>query len=319
MLRYILKRILWMIPIVLGVAIIVFTLMYFCPGDPATILLGSSATQNDLAAMREQLGLNHTYLQRLGTFLFDTFVKFDFGNSWITRTSIKAAIIERLPRTMLITISTLTFSIVIGISLGIMAAINQGKWKDNLCMAFALLGVSVPDFWLALLLIILFSVKLGWLPAMGIGGLQYYILPAMAGCMGGIATLARQTRSSMLDVIRADYITMARSKGVPEFRVITKHALKNAFIPIITIIGTHFGKMLGGAMVIETIFAIPGMGSYIVTAVNSRDYPVVQIGAVFLAIVFSICMLGVDLIYAAVDPRIKAQYGRKKRKVKVNA
>ena len=267
-----------MIPIVLGVAVIVFTLMSFCPGDPAAIILGSSATEADLEAMREELGLNHSYLVRLGTFLSDTFIHFDLGKSWITQTSISAAIAERLPRTMMLTIATL----------------------------------------LALLLIILFSVKLGWLPAMGIGGVKYYILPALAGCMGGIATLARQTRSSMLDVIRADYITTARAKGVPEFRVITGHALKNAMIPIITIIGTHFGKMLGGAMVIETIFSIPGMGSYIVTGVNSRDYPVVQVAAIFLAIVFSICMLGVDLIYAAVDPRIKAQYGRKKRKVKAN-
>ena len=307
-----------MIPIVLGVAVIVFTLMSFCPGDPAAIILGSSATEADLEAMREELGLNHYYLVRLGTFLSDTFIHFDLGKSWITQTSISAAIAERLPRTMMLTIATLGLSILIGIPLGIMAAINQGKWKDNFCMGFALLGVSIPDFWLALLLIILFSVKLGWLPAMGIGGVKYYILPALAGCMGGIATLARQTRSSMLDVIRADYITTARAKGVPEFRVITGHALKNAMIPIITIIGTHFGKMLGGAMVIETIFSIPGMGSYIVTGVNSRDYPVVQVAAIFLAIVFSICMLGVDLIYAAVDPRIKAQYGRKKRKVKAN-
>lgn len=318
MARYILKRLLWMIPIVLGVAVIVFTLMSFCPGDPAAIILGSSATEADLAAMREELGLNYSYLVRLGTFLSDTFIHFDLGKSWITQTSISAAIAERLPRTMLLTIATLGLSILIGIPLGIMAAINQGKWKDNFCMGFALLGVSIPDFWLALLLIILFSVKLGWLPAMGIGGVKYYILPALAGCMGGIATLARQTRSSMLDVIRADYITTARSKGVPEFRVITGHALKNAMIPIITIIGTHFGKMLGGAMVIETIFSIPGMGSYIVTGVNSRDYPVVQVAAIFLAIVFSICMLVVDLIYAAVDPRIKAQYGRKKRKVKAD-
>ncbi len=318
MLRYVLRRLLWMIPIVLGVAIIVFTLMSFCPGDPAAIILGSSATESDLEVLREDLGLNNSYIVRLGTFLSDTFIKFDFGESWLTRTSIKDAILERLPRTMLLTIATLSLSILIGIPLGVMAAINQGKWKDNVCMAFALIGVSIPDFWLALLLIILFSVKLGWLPAMGIGGLQYYILPAMAGCMGGIATLARQTRSSMLDVIRADYITTARAKGVPEFAVITKHALKNALIPIITIIGTHFGKMLGGAMVIETIFSIPGMGLYIVTGVNQRDYPVVQIGAIFLAIVFSICMLGVDLIYAAVDPRIKAQYGKRKRRVKTD-
>lgn len=307
-----------MIPIVLGVAVIVFTLMSFCPGDPAAIILGSSATEADLAAMREELGLNNSYIVRLATFLSDTFIHLDLGKSWITQTSISSAIVERLPRTMMLTIATLSLSILIGIPLGIMAAINQGNWKDNFCMGFALLGVSIPDFWSALLLIILFSVNLGWLPAMGIGGVKYYILPALAGCMGGIATLARQTRSSMLDVIRADYITTARSKGVPEFQVITKHALKNAMIPIITIIGTHFGKMLGGAMVIETIFSIPGMGSYIVTGVNSRDYPVVQVAAIFLAIVFSICMLGVDLIYAAVDPRIKAQYGGKKRKVKMD-
>ncbi len=319
MVRYIFKRLLWMIPIVLGVAIIVFTLMTFCPGDPASIILGSSATEEDLSIMREELGLNDPYIIRLGRFLSDTFIHFDLGESWITRTSIRDAIIERLPRTMILTITTMGLSMLIGIPLGVMAAVNQGKWKDNFCMAFALAGVSIPDFWLALLLIILFSVNLGWLPAMGIGGIQYYILPAMAGCMGGIAALARQTRSSMLDVIRADYITTARAKGVPEMRVITRHALKNAFIPIITVVGMHFGKMLGGAMVIETIFSIPGMGSYIVTGVNSRDYPVVQVGAIFLAIIFSICMLGVDLIYAAVDPRIRASYRKKKGKVKVHA
>ncbi len=315
MLRYISIRILWMIPIVLGVAVIVFTLISFTPGDPATILLGSSATQSDLSNMREQMGLNDPYLKRLGTFLYDTFFKFELGESWISRTSIKAAIIERLPRTMMLALSTLTFSVIIGIPLGIMAAISQGKWRDNVSMALALLGVSIPNFWLALMFILLFSVKLGWLPAMGIGGVQYYILPALSGCMGGIATLARQTRSSMLDVIRADYITTARSKGVPEFSVITRHALKNAFIPIITIIGIFFGRMLGGAMVIETIFAIPGMGSYIVTGVNSRDYPVVLIGSIFLAVVFSISMLFVDLIYAAIDPRIKARYAKKRKKV----
>ena len=177
----------------------------------------------------------------------------------------------------------------------------------------------IPNFWLALLLVILFSVNLGWLPAMGIGGIEYYILPAMAGATNGIATLARQTRSSMLDVIRSDYITTARAKGVPEIQVILKHALKNGLIPIITVIGTQFGKQLGGTMVIETIFAIPGMGQLIISAVNSRDYPVVQSGSIFLAIVFSLCMLVVDLLYAAVDPRIKAQYskGKVRKKAKV--
>ena len=211
-------------------------------------------------------------------------------------------------------------SVVIGVPLGVIAAIKQNKWQDNMCMTLALVGISIPNFWLALLLVLLFSVKLDLLPPMGIGGLEYYILPAMAGCTGGIAASARQTRSSMLDVIRADYITTARAKGVPEWQVIIKHALKNGMIPIITVMGTHFGKMLGGTMIIETIFGIPGMGDLIINAVNGRDYPVVQIGAIFLAIAFSFCMLGVDLLYAAVDPRIKAKYaGKARKKVKVHA
>lgn len=318
--RYIVKRLLWMIPIVLGVTVLVFTLMTFCPGDPAEIILGSSATEENLAAMREELGLNEPYLIRLGTFLSDTFIRFDLGESWATGASIASSIAERLPRTLLLSIVMMVISFGVGIPLGVIAAINQNKIQDNLCMTLALVGISIPNFWLALLLVLLFSVKLGWLPAMGIGGLQYYILPALAGCTGGIAASARQTRSSMLDVIRADYITTARAKGVPESQVIIKHALKNGMIPIITVMGTHFGKMLGGTMIIETIFSIPGMGTLIINAVNGRDYPVVQVGAVFLAIAFSFCMLFVDLMYAAVDPRIKAKYsGKGRKKVKVNA
>ena len=192
-------------------------------------------------------------------------------------------------------------------------------WNGAKMGQYMLNSVAVTALALALLLVILFSVNLGWLPAMGIGGIEYYILPAMAGATNGIATLARQTRSSMLDVIRSDYITTARAKGVPEIQVILKHALKNGLIPIITVIGTQFGKQLGGTMVIETIFAIPGMGQLIINAVNSRDYPVVQSGSIFLAIVFSLCMLVVDLLYAAVDPRIKAQYskGKVRKKAKV--
>lgn len=320
MIRYVIKRLLWMIPIVLGVSILVFTLMTFCPGDPAEIILGSAATEENLEMMRDELGLNDPYLVRLGSFLSDTFIRFDLGESWATGASIAAMIGERLPRTLVLSIAMMVISFGVGIPLGIIAAINQNKFLDNFCMSLALIGISIPSFWLALLLVLLFSVKLGWLPAMGIGGFQYYILPALAGCTGGIASSARQTRSSMLDVIRADYITTARAKGVMERNVIIRHALKNGMIPIITVLGTHFGKMLGGTMIIETIFSIPGMGTMIISAVNGRDYPVVQIGSVFLAIAFSFCMLGVDLMYAAVDPRIKAQYsGKGRKKVKANA
>ena len=315
MARYVLKRLLWMIPIILCVAILVFTLMTFCPGDPASIVLGSSATQEDLEIMRESMGLNEPFLVRLGVFLQDTFLHFDLGTSYLTKVDIADSIAEYLPRTMLLTICTMLISVGVALPLGIMAATHQGRWQDNVSMVFALIGVSIPSFWLALLLILLFSVNLNLLPAMGIGSFKHYILPALSGSLGGIAGLARQTRSSMLDVIRADYITTARAKGVSEVNVITKHALKNALIPIITVIGTQFGKHLGGTMVIETVFGIPGMGSFIIQGVNQRDYPVVQSGAIFLAIVFSLCMLLVDLLYAMADPRIKAQYSKKRKKV----
>ena len=314
--RYIIKRLLWMIPIILCVAILVFTMMTFCPGDPAAIVLGSSATEEDLNFMREQMGLNQPFLIRLGTYLRDAFLRFDLGKSYLTKVSISDSIKEYLPRTMLLTIITMIISVGLALPLGITAATHQGRWQDTACMVFALIGISIPSFWLALLLILEFSVKHAWLPAMGIGGLEYYILPAISGSLTGVAALARQTRSSMLDVIRADYITTARAKGVSERNVITKHALKNALIPIITVIGTQFGKHLGGTMVIETIFGIPGVGQFIITGVNQRDYPVVQSGAIFLAAVFSLCMLGVDLMYAAADPRIKAQYAKGGKKVK---
>ena len=320
MTKYVIKRLLWMIPIVLGVTILVFTMMTFCPGDPAQIILGATALESDLEAMRESLGLNDQFIVRLARYMSDVFLHFDMGTSWIDKTDVVSTIMSRLPRTLTLTIVTLAISFGLGIPLGVVAATHQNKWQDSLCMVFALLGVAIPNFWLGLMLVIQFSVKWPIFPPMGIEeGLICYVLPAVTACMGGLANCARQTRSSMLDVIRADYITTARSKGVSERKVIYKHALKNALIPIITLFGTNFGFMLGGMMIIETIFAIPGMGTYVIGAVNNLDYPVVQGGTIFLAITFSLCMLLVDLLYAFVDPRIKAQYASmKKRKVNAN-
>lgn len=316
--KYILKRLLWMIPIILGVTILVFTMMIFCPGDPAEIILGASATEADLVAKRIELGLDQPYIVRLAQYIKQVFFDFDMGVSWITSISIGSSIAERLPRTMVLAVVTLVIAFGLGIPLGITAATHQNKWQDHISMILSLVGVAIPNFWLALMLILVFSVNLGWLPAMGIGtglaGIKYYILPAISNCAGALANCARQTRSSMLDVIRADYITTARAKGLPERKVITKHALKNALIPIITMAGTSFGRMLGGAMIIETIFSIPGMGSYIIGAVNNRDYPIVQGGTIVLAIVFSLAMLLIDLLYAAVDPRIKARYAGNRKK-----
>lgn len=303
-----------MIPIVLGVTVIVFTLMYFVPGNPAQMMLPDDATQEDIAQMEEYLGLNKSYGERLFTYIRNAFIYGDFGNSYRLKTPVMPALMERLPRTVLLAAITMLISMVVGIPLGVLAAVKQNRPADRISMVLSLAGVSMPNFWLALMLVLLFSVKLKWLPPSGFGSLKYYILPSLAGALGGIAGQARQTRSSMLEVIRSDYITTARAKGVAERKVIFSHALPNALIPIITISGSAFGHMLGGTLIIETIFSIPGVGTYIISGVNNRDYPVIQGGVIFLAVAFGLMMLLVDLAYAFVDPRIKSQYMGKKGK-----
>lgn len=316
--KYILKRLLWMIPVIVGVTVLIFTIMYFTPGDPASIILGSGATQMEILAKRHQMGLDAPYIVRLFAYLRDVFLHFDFGTSYIQKTSVVSEMLSRLPYTFIIAVICILLQTIIGTPLGIIAAVNRNGWGDRVSMFIALFGVSIPGFWVGLMLVLLFSVKLGWLPAYGIGGLQYYILPCIANSLPGIASQARQTRSSMLEVIRSDYIVTARAKGLSERAILFKHALPNALIPIITVLGNGFSMMLAGTIVIETVFSIPGIGTYMMGAINNRDYPVVQGSVILLAIVFSLIMLLVDLIYAFVDPRIKAQYEGKKRR-KVNA
>lgn len=322
MARYILRRLLWMIPIILGVSILVFTLMYFTPGDPARIVLGQGATQAEIESLRETMGLNRGYFVRLFDFMVNTFIRGDLGASYISKAPISAEISARLPQTLIMATLFMLIGVLVGVPFGIVAAVKQNSIIDRLCMLLAMLGASIPNFWLALLLVLLFAVRLNILPAMGFGGWQYYVLPTLSGAMGCIAVQARQSRSSMLEVIRSDYVTTARSKGVGSMGVIFKHELPNALIPVITCAGNDFGSSLGGALIIEQIFSIPGMGDYMVQAVFNRDYPVVQASAIFMAIAFSLIMLLVDLLYAFVDPKIKAQYEGKplfKRKEKVSA
>lgn len=315
MVKYILKRLLWMIPVILGVVILIFTIMYFVPGDPASMILGSSATEMELAAKREEMGLNKPYIVQLGEYLKNIFLNYNFGKSYITNTAITSELLGRFPRTIIIAVSCIVLSVLIGVPLGVNAAVHQNGIGDRAAMLIALFGVSMPSFWVGLMLVILFSLKLGWLPASGIGGWQYYILPCIANSLGGIAAQARQARSSMLEVIRSDYVVTARAKGLPEWKVIYRHALRNALIPVITVAGTTFGFMLGGTIVIESVFSIPGIGMYMITAVNNRDYPAVEGSVIILAVAFSLVMLLVDLIYAFVDPRIKAQFaGQRRRK-----
>ncbi len=249
MARYVLKRLLWMIPVVLGVAILIFVIMSFCPGDPAEIILGSGATEAELEAKREMLGLNRPFFVQLVDYLKTVFLEFDFGTSYSFGQSVTKDLMARLPRTLTIGFFGILFSVIVGVPLGITAAVHQNGWGDRISMVVALIGVSMPGFWLGLMLVIFFALKLEWLPPSGFESWQCYILPCMANSMGGIATLARQTRSSMLDVIRADYIVTARAKGVAERSVRYRHMLPNALIPIITVIGNNFGHILGGAVV----------------------------------------------------------------------
>lgn len=314
--RYILRRLIWMIPVILGVTILIFTIMYFIPGDPVKMMLGQDSTPAQIAAKRQELGLNDGYLIRLGKFVGGIVLHFDFGDSWVYHKPVTTELLHRLPRTLTIAAICIMLQILVGTPLGIIAAVNQNGWGDRISTFIALFGVSLPNFWVALMLVLFFSVRLGWLPPYGIGGIQYYILPCIALSFPGIATQARQTRSSMLEVIRSDYIVTARAKGLSENRVILRHALPNALLPVVTVIGNGIGMLLAGAVVIESIFSIPGVGMYLVGGINARDYNVVQSSVIFLAIAFTLVMLLVDLVYAFIDPRIKAQFAGKKRRKK---
>jgi peptide/nickel transport system permease protein len=291
----------------LGVGILVFIIMHMSPGDPAQVILGSGARDSEINALREKMGLNDPFIIQLGRYLYNVFIKFDFGTSYITNTSVTQELIIRFPRTLLLAVASIALSLIIGIPIGVHAAVHQNKAADYGSMALALVGTAMPGFWLALVMILAFSYQLKWLPAYGMNGPEYWIMPIVSNAFAGVATMARQMRSGMLEVINSDYIIMARSKGVKERVVIYFHALPNALIPVITIAGMSFGTLLGGALITEVIFSIPGIGVYMVTGVNNRDYTAVQGGVIFLAITFTVLMLLCDLLIAAVDPRVKAQ------------
>jgi ABC-type dipeptide/oligopeptide/nickel transport system permease component len=318
--KYILKRLLMMIPVILAVAILIFTIMTLVPGNPASLILGADATEEQILAKEHELGLDQPFFIRLFQYLKQVFIDFDFGTSYWTNTSVTDELIERFPRTLTIAGFAMLFTVIIGIPLGIRSAVHEGTWTDRLTVLLCVIGVSLPTFWFAMLLVLLFSLKLGWLPAQGLGGPQYYIMPIFAQSLGGISGMVRISRASMLEVIRADYVTTARSKGLSERKVIYNHVLPNAMLPIISVLSGQLANQLGGALVIEQVFSIPGIGMYLINAVNTRDYPVAQSSVVFLSILFSFIVLLADLCYAAVDPTIKAQFtaqGKGKKKLKL--
>ena len=307
MLKYIGRRLLMMVPVMLGVIIIVFTLLYITPGDPVDTLLGDDATPEMAAQLREELGLNGGYFERLGRYVTGL-LHGDLGVDYATKEPVMDRIIQTFPNSLKLAGCSVVLAVVIGLTLGIVSAVKQYSIFDNVAMALAMVGNAMPNFWQGLLLMLLFALQWKLLPASGIGGWEYMILPAVTIGTSSAAAIARRTRSSMLEVIRQDYIVTAESKGQTELKIIVFHALKNALIPVITTVGIQFGNLLGGAVLTESIFAIPGVGKMMVDAIKARNYPVVQGGVLMVALTFSLVNLAVDILYAFVDPRIRSQY-----------
>lgn len=332
MVNYIIKRLLALIPILIGVSLIVFLIVHLIPGDPAQTMLGERATAEAIASLRESMGLNDPLYVQFFRF-FSRLLRGDLGRSIMSNSLVWEELLIRFPATLELSFFSMIFAVIVGVPAGIFAATHQNSWFDNLSMLFALFGVSMPIFWLGLMLIWLFGVELAWLPpssrlSVGVNlnvitnlyvldsiiqsnwvalwdSIRHLILPSAALGTIPMAMIARMTRSSMLEVLRQDYIRTAYAKGLRERIVVYKHALKNALVPIITVVGLQFGILLGGAVLTETIFSWPGLGKYLVDAIYARDFPVVQGGILFFAFTFVLVNLIVDLSYATIDPRIQ--------------
>lgn len=307
MVKYVIKRLLALIPVILGVTFLVFMIMQLAPGDAAKLILGESATQEQVEELREEMGLNDPAVVQYGRYMLN-FVQGDLGTSYSTKRPVAEEVFSRFPYTFNLSIVAGVVSILLAIPLGILAAVKQNTLFDNVSMIVSLIGVSMPIFWLALLLVLCFSLKLGWFPVQGAESWKSYVLPAISLGFMNMAAIARTTRSSMLETIRQDYIRTARAKGVSKRQVIVKHAFKNALIPTITVCGIQLGQLLGGSVLTETVFAWPGIGRLLVQSINARDVPMVLGSIIVMTVCFSIVNLLIDLLYGFVDPRIKSMY-----------
>lgn len=306
--KFILKRLLYMIPVLLGVDFLVFAILSLTPGDPGTIILGITAKPEDIASLNEQFGYNKPFLIRFFSYIKDIVLHFNLGVSYQTREPVINDIMAKFPNTLKLTIFSMSLSAIIGISFGIISAVKQYSALDHICVVTALVFACIPGFWLGLMLMMLFSLKLGWLPSYGAESLKNFILPTLTVSMTSAAGLLRLTRSAMLETIRQEYIRTAKAKGASKKRIIIKHALRNALMPVVTTLGTSFGASLGGAIIAETVFAMPGMGTLITTAIRQKDIPMVMGSTLFLAVLFSLIILLVDILYAVIDPRIMDKY-----------
>ena len=315
MAKYILKRLLWIIPVILGVVLIVYAISYFSPGDPVMAMLGAkNYTPEKYAELSKQFGLDKPFFAQYFNYIKNVFLHGDFGLSYTYRSSIASEIATRAVYSIKLGFFSILLTVVLALPLGVLSATKQYSAADYTLTIVAMFLAGMPNFWFALMMMLLFSVHLGWLPATGVGTFAQWIMPVLALGLGSMASTLRMTRSSMLEVIRQDYVRTARAKGLAEGTITRRHVLKNALIPVITVVGMHLGTIIGGSVIIETIFNMPGIGAYMMTAINNRDYPVLN-GCV-LVLSFSVCVVNllVDILYAYVDPRIKVQYEAQQKK-----
>jgi peptide/nickel transport system permease protein len=299
-----------MIPVLLGVSLLIFAVLYVTPGDPADVILSPQTSPEIKDAWREQYGLNDSFFMQYFNFIGGIVLHWDWGESLINGQSVTGEIMQRFPATFLLACFTTLVAIVIGVLLGVLAAKHQNSWIDTIASVVGMIGVSMPQFWLGLLLIIWFGLSLQWFPISGFSGPMYWVLPSLALGIQNAAILMRFTRTSVLDCIRQDYVRTAKAKGQTERKVTWHHIVRNALIPIITTAGGLFGGALGSAMVIEQIFSINGLGRLLVDAIAMRNYPVIRAAVLILAISYSVIYLILDLLYAGVDPRIKADFSQ---------
>jgi len=308
MTKYILKRLLILIPTLLGVSFIVFLLLYLSPGDAALAVAGTDATKEAVDAIRESLGLNRPFIVQYGSYLKNLIFHFDLGTSYQSGKSVSEALLRVFPTTMKLAGGSLVIAIVFGITFGIIAALKKNTIVDSIITTVGMIGLAMPIFWSGLLLIIIFSTKLRVLPASGFSSIKHMILPWIALGFQSSAVIMRMTRSAMLDVLDKDYIRTSKAKGLKKSKIIFVHALKNAMIPVITTIGLQAGGLLGGSILTETIFSIPGIGRLMVESIKTRDYPTILGAIMLIAIVYSLISIVVDILYGFINPRIKSEY-----------
>lgn len=315
--KYLIRRLLQAIPTLFLASVIVFLIIALAPGDPAAALAGSEATAAQIAAIREDLGLNRPLPVRYGIWL-NNLVHLNLGASLFTKQPVLTMLKQAFPNTLELALISFGLSVLIGFPLGLLAALKQNSWLDSAITAFSSLGLAIPSFWLGILMIVLFSVRLKWLPPSGlgepgtgwVGSLRYLVMPTITLLFSNMAVFSRFLRTAMIDVMSADYVRTARSKGLREHTVVTRHALKNAMLPVVTIMGIQFGRLLGGAVITESVFAYPGIGRLMVSSILGRDYPVVQATLVLVVLIFLLTNLLVDLAYGYLDPRVKFERAR---------